>query len=355
MDYEKKYNDALERAKDCYVNKRFSELEDTPKEICEYIFPELAGSEDERIRKDLIGGLMWQRDNLGRLGPHDDNLILPGFCENVGKHLDWLEKQKEQKPWKVGANAYFTPEQKPTEVDESTKRLNDNWMKQHFDDYEEQKPVMSRAQILHQLFQNGSITLSDYLYLTGEQKPAEIAPNQFDGITYGMQGYSTEKPAEWSDEDEDILNCCISSIEEAKENRYAYKETDEDTSYDHEISWLKSLRPKPREEIYHAAKHNLAIWFMNYLDENRPEGKMSLSNGECEDIDKAFKENDWAKIMRYIEKYSPSWKPSGEDIKMLEHIIGQYETGNKNSKVMGYLPRVEELSFLKNVLSKWKN
>ena len=31
-------------------------------------------------------------------------------------------------------------EQKPAEVDESTKRLNDNWMEQHFDDYKEQKP-----------------------------------------------------------------------------------------------------------------------------------------------------------------------------------------------------------------------
>lgn len=52
-----------------------------------------------------------------------------------------------------------------------------------------------------------------------------------------------QKPAVWSEEDEEMLNSCISSIEEAKENRYAYKETDGDTSYDHEIAWLKSLRP----------------------------------------------------------------------------------------------------------------
>ena len=55
---------------------------------------------------------------------------------------------------------------------------------------------------------------------------------------------------EWSEEDADILNCCISSIEEAKENRYAYKETDGDTSYDREIAFLKSLRPswKPSKD-----------------------------------------------------------------------------------------------------------
>lgn len=53
---------------------------------------------------------------------------------------------------------------------------------------------------------------------------------------------------ERSEEDVDMLNLCISSIEEAKENRYAYKETDGDTSYDHEIDWLKSLRPQPKQE-----------------------------------------------------------------------------------------------------------
>ena len=60
---------------------------------------------------------------------------------------------------------------------------------------------------------------------------------------------------------------------------------------------------------------------MNYLDENRPEGKMGLSNSECEDIDKAFKEGDWAKIMRYYERYRSSWKPSEEQMEALERTI----------------------------------
>lgn len=75
--------------------------------------------------------------------------------------------------------------------------------------------------------------------------------------------YSRQSQQEWSEEDEDMLNSCISSIEEAKENRYAYKETDGDTSYDHEIAWLKSLRPqshwKPSEEQMDALKSKLPI------------------------------------------------------------------------------------------------
>lgn len=46
-----------------------------------------------------------------------------------------------------------------------------------------------------------------------------------------------------------MLNSCISSTEEAKENRYAYKETDGDTSYDHEIAWLKLLRNRVGKEF----------------------------------------------------------------------------------------------------------
>lgn len=66
------------------------------------LIPELRESEDEKIdekiREDIIGGLMWQRDNLKSEGPHNNNLILPGFCLTVGKHLTYLEKQKDQKP-----------------------------------------------------------------------------------------------------------------------------------------------------------------------------------------------------------------------------------------------------------------
>ena len=66
------------------------------KEAFEFFAPELREINEEEIRKDIIGGLMWQRDNLKSEGPHDNNLILPGFCLTVGKHLSYLEKKKEQ-------------------------------------------------------------------------------------------------------------------------------------------------------------------------------------------------------------------------------------------------------------------
>ena len=91
MDYEKKYNEALKRANQLYSEDCSAENKDT----CEFIFPELAESKDVRVMEDLIGGLMWQRDNLNAIGPHDNSLILPGFCLTVGEHLAYLEKQKD--------------------------------------------------------------------------------------------------------------------------------------------------------------------------------------------------------------------------------------------------------------------
>ena len=76
MDYEKAYKEALELMKDCipdgngFVNIR----------PCD-IFPELAESEDERIRKRIIHAL------------HGDVLDM----EETKKAIAWLEKQGEQK------------------------------------------------------------------------------------------------------------------------------------------------------------------------------------------------------------------------------------------------------------------
>ena len=59
---------------------------------------------------------------------------------------------------------------------------------------------------------------------------------------------------------------------------------------------------------------------MQYLDEHRPEGKMCLSNGECKDVTRAFEVGDWEKIIRYVNKYQPHWKPSEEQINALKVV-----------------------------------
>jgi len=80
MDYEKKYKEALERA------RQFSEkpyLEDS-KGIVDYIFPELKESKGEKIRKKIIATI---------------HLYYGEPLEDEAKEMiAWLEKQGEQKP-----------------------------------------------------------------------------------------------------------------------------------------------------------------------------------------------------------------------------------------------------------------
>ena len=83
MDYEQKYKEALERAK----NVLNCEATDREPGTCipEYIFPELKESENEKIRKwliELAKEVNWCEE----------------FTITKEKVLDWLEKQGEQKP-----------------------------------------------------------------------------------------------------------------------------------------------------------------------------------------------------------------------------------------------------------------
>jgi hypothetical protein len=109
MDYKKKYEDALERAKKNYKTAQDYLCEGSQigveclKNTLTTIFPELAESEDERIRKWLIAQL---KIKIG------DNATLNNM---IYKALAWIEKQGEQKPQRIiSAEAKEALYSKPT-------------------------------------------------------------------------------------------------------------------------------------------------------------------------------------------------------------------------------------------------
>ena len=89
MDYEKKYNEAIEQIRK--MLKPWSELAYNGKTFLqdlESIFPELRESEDERIRKELIDTI-WNACSGG-------GIRISKELEH--KYISYLEKQKEQEP-----------------------------------------------------------------------------------------------------------------------------------------------------------------------------------------------------------------------------------------------------------------
>lgn len=80
MNYEQKYKEALERARNMLSYKEVRQ------EDMEYIFPELKESEDVKIRKALIAILKSDFET--------DTTI---YDISIGEIIDWLEKQDNQR------------------------------------------------------------------------------------------------------------------------------------------------------------------------------------------------------------------------------------------------------------------
>lgn len=121
--------------------------------------------------------------------------------------------------------------------------------------------------------------------------------------------FNLQPKIEWSEEDKKMLNNTLDSLKR-------YQLSMPNFQVELQMRWLKSIRPQP--------KQNMSIGFMIYLDEHRPEGKMCLSNAECNQIGTAFKNQDWDTIIRYIEKYRPHWKPSEEQMEALKEATDKH-------------------------------
>ena len=75
----KAYDEALEKAKAHISNKGIGDTVD----LCKHIFPELAESEDERVRKEIIHYILYKANGVSEKQEHE--------------WIAYLEKQKEQK------------------------------------------------------------------------------------------------------------------------------------------------------------------------------------------------------------------------------------------------------------------
>ena len=342
MDYEKKYKEALEKA------RPFSEhpLQEDSSNIVEYIFPELKKSEDERIRKWIIDDIRYNMNN--------EPLNNSEYKKNAEKAIAWLEKQGSQN----FANSAKTckNEQKPADL----KTKAGNWYVCDMEVMNENMVTAFHRDEIYYCPKDGYLDVGGALFKVGcldvfrlatekeipQPKQGEKKPLGFnigDEITVNGQICKVvaveQKPAEWSEEDEKVLGCAIDIIE-------WYSVVDKSKSR-HVSDWLKSLKdrvqPQPAlNEEKSNQKQDVSIQinpseYINDMGGNGCYLKNTTQNYDLSEEDESMLQNileclknGWRKLPTDILKYESwlkslrphsQWKPSDEMLEALYRVI----------------------------------
>lgn len=122
------------------------------------------------------------------------------------------------------------------------------------------------------------------------------------------------------------------------------------------IAWLEKqgtpakLSEEEQNKFAKGVLTSCALSFINYLDGHKYEGKMCVSNGECEDIENAFHNAMWDKLHRYYDKYIEKQECGEAELVMIESIVQTLEKlGDKGANKM----KVDFLNSLKDKYT-WK-
>ena len=267
----KRYDETIKKLRSLHDNyDTVSTLIDVKEEL-ENIFPELAESEDERIRKALI-------EFIKSRG---------GF---KGEWITWLEKKCEQKPvisddaLREGIIHFGI-----------TQYQIDNWLKKYV-----------------------------YIEKQGKQKPVDVRTTGYWHVE------DVEQNTTWSEEDREMRMKVLKYLS-TRCNVFEYEEVE---------TWLKSL--KDRVQLQNIAYYNpykevvesIAEMCQHYdnMDVGSLQDFYDNVKVKCKDAkeyDSLFPQN--------------AWKPSGEQIKLLEDICG-YNT----------IVTKEEMGVLESLLEELK-
>lgn len=296
MDYEKKYKEALEKIRSLHRDyNQISTLIDVKEEL-ENIFPELAESEGEGIRKALLemvhdttGDSLWVDYNV-----HKEDAIA------------WLEKQGE--PVEIN----------PTEFDTRLQALIGK-----FDSLPKEELIGSLSFWMN-MIQNDGTYKSDEKQ--GEQKPTEeynitgIGSKNAQGKLGEMikklkpvNEVLEQKPT-WIEEDESNLQGIIDEIQANKNHAPAY----DLATYNRFLSWLKSL--KDRVQLQNIEYYN------PYKEVVESIAKMcqhydNMDVGSLQDFYDNVKVK--CKDAKEYDSLFPqsTWKPTEQQMKVLNEVI----------------------------------
>ena len=297
MDYKEKYKQALAKAKEQYNYPCMRSCMG----ILEEIFPELKGSEDEKVRKALLELV---HDTTG------DELWID---YNVHKEeaLDWLERQVEQNfEMKTAAESLgISSDEYNKIVDECL--------------FGEQKLTEFERGLFDMLTDISNPCTADCVkshsekllsiarkMIALEQKPEENKGN--------IGGISSN----WSEEDEENFCSVYLDVKSARQNTVNSLSGDlkeqEEKRMDEVISWLRSLKGRvlPKQEWSEEDEQHIDS-LLKRLD--------ALCRNKFERTRFAISEDrDWLKSLRPQNR----WKPSDEQMEALDWQVENTSVGS---------------------------
>jgi polyhydroxyalkanoate synthesis regulator phasin len=332
MDNHKK---AIETAVELVKNGKIS------REAAEKIFPELRESEDERIRKSLIG-------------------LVEQFMadERKEKTLAWLEKQKEQKPadisdlrdWKFIVDAVLTEHE---------------GIGQYLDKPETER-IAKKLQGRFSLPQSKSVEwseedklwLSEVYFAIDHSMYSEIERQAMKKYIDYLRYQSQPKPAEWSEEDKLHYANILEALEYVKGCKSDY---DKIEALKSDIAWLKSRRYQPKQEWseedekirkalvaflemdtgYFACDGFTKDDIIQWLKSPRPQPKAEWSKEDedmlsaieyCVKTKRALAEEHYKWIEEKLKSIRPYWIPTDKQMESIRYLLEDYAPWTTSSR-----------------------
>ena len=277
----KAYDEALERAKAYHRN----ELTGSRKEMMEYIFPQLCESEDEKIRKKLVNFLT----DVKNISEDSRNswAVRKEDAKMCSIFLAYLEKQKEQKSIKVYR----------VENEDEQKGL---WRK--FDGTWE--PLFNM--LTDGLCRNLPMEDND-LYRAEGKKWFASAPSR----ETLQKWFSKRDLEELTAAGFTISEFEVTNYKKVSEFEYIFTR---DSIINRTYLTVSDIYPeqKPAWSEKDEKIRNLAIEWAETMS-----GQFSFV-----DMDST----DFRKIATWLKSLRPSWKPSGEQMRMLKCTIDYYDS-----------------------------
>ena len=262
------------------------------------MFPLLKGS--DMLKDEIIGGLMWQRDQYAKCGSEKSSAVLPGFTVPVNTLIDFLEKSKivEQ-----------------DSEDESEKELKEFNIGPTMDEYE---ACMLR-----------------YLQTAANKKDDEeiiAATKEYKEKLLKLQPNSPNKKEVWSDE---IINRAIKEvgltqyqIEWFKKNVFPPVEkgwSEEDDKIKNELyEFLEEVWYKGTNALDKYGKADCSDW-MNWVDTLSDKIKRTTHNKWLE-----FKEQHIKELKEAEEKGYQDGVKDGMEIERKDKEVIEWSEEDKN-------------------------